>query len=425
MCRSLPLAAWLGVMTMMALRTAAASPAAPAPPAAAPAPSSPAEGGELAELERALSADRAAAPRQEQAEREGDPGPVTRGLARVLQTLNPDLSFIADVALAYFTAEEPLVAGGHDPSQSGFTLQQLELAASAMVDPYFRFDANIVFSQVGVEIEEVYATTLALPLNLQVRAGQFLTRFGRCNATHPHAWAFVDQNLIIGKFFGGEGNRGLGVEASVLLPLPWYVEILASGTDAAGEGTARSFFGAEDLGVEGPLDFQYTAAIKQFFPLADDWSLAWGLSLAAGPNSTGRDNRTEIYGTDLYLKYRPITHGSYTVVSLDAEWMLRRRQVPDGVLQDHGLYASLFWRLARRWGVAARYEYVAGLGDDPLDEDWTDLRQRVSANVTFWPTEFSRLRAQYAYDLPGWLVGSHAAVLALEISVGAHGAHAF
>ena len=56
-----------------------------------------------------------------------------------------------------------------------------------MVDPYFRFDSNLVFSQFGVEIEEAYATTLDLPANLQVRAGQFLTRFGRINATHPHA----------------------------------------------------------------------------------------------------------------------------------------------------------------------------------------------------------------------------------------------
>jgi len=414
----------VGLVSLLLLAAGAeAQPAPSTQPTSAPA-SQPAAADDidLGELKQALAADSEA---QGAPEGQKEDSSVVQTLVRTFQSLNPDISFIADVALAYFTVDDPLMAGGHDPAKTGFTLQQLELAVSAMVDPYFRFDANIVFSQFGVEIEEVYATTLSLPWNLQIRAGQFLTRFGRINATHPHTWAFVDQTLVVGKFFGGEGNRGLGAELSVLLPLPWYVELVGSATDAAGESTARSFFGANDLGVDGPQDWQYTAAVKQFFPLSDNWSLFWGLSLAAGPNSTGRSNRTEIYGTDIYLKYRPITYGSYTIVSLDLEWLLRRRQVPGAVLQDHGLYAYLFWRFARRWAAAARYEYVSGLSGDYLDEAWTELRQRVSANVTFWPTEFSRLRLQYSYDHPGWSDGYHAVMLALEFAVGAHGAHKF
>jgi hypothetical protein len=379
---------------------------------------------DLAELQRAVSADKASADSANKQPGSGEL-PLLSSVAGALQSLNPDISLVADLALAYFTDDEPPVTGGHDPQESGFTLQQLELTVSAAVDTYFRFDANLVFSQYGVEIEEVYATTLALPWNLQLRAGQFLTRFGRINATHPHRWLFVDQALVIGKFFGGEGNRALGAELSVLLPLPWYVELSGSMTDAAGEATARSFFGADDLGVDGPGDFQYTVAAKQFFPLSDNWSLFFGLSAALGPNSTGRDNRSEIIGADLYLKYRPITRGSYTVVSLDVEWLLRRRQVPDDVLQDHGLYAIAFWRFARRWAVAGRYEYVSGVSDDPLDPLWDGLRHRAAANVTFWPTEFSRLRLQYNHDRPGWRDAYHAVMLALEVAVGAHGAHKF
>jgi len=341
------------------------------------------------------------------------------------QSFNPDISFILDAAMAGFTDKAPLMVGGHDPKKNGFNLQQLELYAFAMVDPYFRFDTNLVFSQYGVEIEEAYATTLALPYKLQARMGQFLTRFGRINATHPHSWAFVDQMLVLGKFFGGEGNRGLGAEVSWLTPLPWYLELVASATDAAGESTARSFFGAEDLGVHGLKDVQYTLAAKQFFPLSEDLSLMLGLSAALGPNATGRDNRTDIYGADLYLKYRPITRGSYTVVSLDVEWMTRRRQVPEDVLMDHGMYAYLFWRCAKRWAVAARYEWVSGRAHDPLDPDWVASRHRLSGNVTFWPTEFSRFRLQYSYDRPGWRSAWHAVFLAAEFVVGAHGAHVF
>ena len=252
------------------------------------------------------------------------------------QNMNPAISFIADFAAAYFSEDEHLQTGGHDPVNTGFNLQQLEMSVESDVDVYFKLKSNIVFSLFGVEIEEVYGTTLSLPFNLQLRAGQFLTRFGRINNTHPHTWDFVDQPFIIGKFFGSEGNRGLGTEISYLFPLPWFVELIFSATSADGEATARSFYGSENLGVDTPLDLQFVTALKQFFPLSDNLSLFFGLSYASGPNPTGRDNRTEIYGADLYLKYKPITYASYTVIKLQAEYMMRTRQIPLNRLIDHG-----------------------------------------------------------------------------------------
>src|SRR5688572_18289599 len=199
---------------------------------------------------------------------------VSRAVDAVNDALNLKIAVILDVAAAYFS-DEPLQLGGHDPSRTGFTFQQLELSIGASIDPYFRFDSNIVFSQFGVEVEEAYATSLALPWGLQLRAGQFLTRFGRINASHPHSWQFADQPLIIGKFFGSEGNRGLGGEISWLSPLPWYVELIGSVSDAGGDCCARSYFGGGDLGVRGIDDFLYTLALKQFFPFDDEWSLSF------------------------------------------------------------------------------------------------------------------------------------------------------
>jgi hypothetical protein len=384
---------------------------------------------ELDEIERALAAD--AKDRKAAAGGAGAAAPseggdsALSGVVRTFQSLNPDISLITDVALAIFSVDDPLVLGGHDPERTGFNLQAIELALSASVDPYFRFDANIVFGLDGVEVEEAVATSLALPLNLQVRLGEFLTRYGRANCTHPHAWGFVDRPLVLGKLLGPEGNRGLGLEASVLLPLPWYVEVLGSATGAAGEDTARSFYGKDDLGVKSPADFEVTAAIKQFFPLSDNWSLFVGISYATGPNPSGRDNRTEIFGADLYLKYRPITYGSYTQLSLEAEWLLRRRQVPDDVLSDQGMYASVLYRFAKRWTAGMRYEVVTGVETDPLDPAWTGPRHRATGALTFFPTEFSRLRLQYNYDHPSWSRAFHTVVLAAEFAVGAHGAHKF
>jgi hypothetical protein len=384
---------------------------------------------DLVEIERALAADK-------QAQEASSPAPVAPAAAPASPpgySMNPDISLITDVALAAFSTDEPLQSGAHDPRKNGFNLQQFELSLSKAVDPYFRFDSHLVFSQFGVELEEAYATTLSLPWNLQLRGGQFLTRVGRLNATHPHSWDFVDQPFVIGRLFGGEGNRGLGVEVSYLAPLPWYVELVASLTDAAGEATARSFFGSQDLGVRSPTDLQATTAVKQFFPLSEDLSLAWGLTGVFGPNATGHGNRTDIYATDVYLKYRPITYASHTVVSLQAEWFYRRRQIPGEVLADLGGYAYVVWRFAQRWGVAVRYEHGSAswiragqVGADDLDPFWKAHRHRVSANATFWPTEFSRLRLQGSCDRLGWSNRTNwALMLAAEFVLGAHGAHKF
>jgi hypothetical protein len=387
---------------------------------------------DLADIERALGADAAKPAAQPPATNPSPPSstPAAPAPTGVTFTANPDMALILDAAFAAFSSDEPRQGGGHDPAKNGFNLQQLELALGKAVDPYFRLDAYVVFSQFGVEVEEAYATTLSLPYQLQLRAGQFLTRFGRHNPTHPHAWDFVDQPFVMTRMFGGEGNRGMGVEMSWLTPLPWYAELIGSATDAAGEGTARSFYGADDLGVHGLRDPQYTVALRQFFPLSDDLSLLWGLSGAFGPNPTGYHNRTDITGTDLYLKYRPLASAEQRVLSLQVEALARRRQVPGDRLRDVGGYAQGLFQWTRRWAVGLRYEYGSPVWDsagdvavdDPLDPLWLGHRQRVTAALTFWPTEFSRLRLQGARDATSR--GADQQVYSVVLA-GAHGAHAF
>jgi hypothetical protein len=401
------------------LRPALADPAAPAPPAGS-APSA----ADLAEIQRALGADRAAAPPPP------PPPPAIElpsAARQVIAPLNPSLSLIGDFALAAFSRDTNLQAGGHDPTETGFNLQALEISLGADVDPYFKFVSHLVMTSGGFEIEEAYATTTALPGSLELRAGEFLTRFGRLNATHPHQWDFVDQPFVLSKMLGGDGNRGLGVELSWLSPLPWYLEVVLSETMATGACCARSFYGDEPQPVHGPQDMETMLAIKQFHALSDDWSLATGLSGAIGPDpATPHAIGTTIVGADAYLKYRPITRESFTIVSLQAEAIARRRETPAGPLADEGLYAQLLWRFAQRWTTGARYEIGNGPSGDPLDPAWAGERQRVSADVTFFPTEFSRLRLQGSVDLPAWLpYPIFAGFLAAEFAIGAHGAHSF
>jgi hypothetical protein len=393
---------------------AAASGARAQPVEQAPAPED-----DLGEIEAAIAADTA-----EPAQPTG-PAPAF--------SFNPDISVVTDIALAWFSEESNLQGGGHDPAANGFTLQGVELAIGKAVDPYFRFDAAFAFGAEGFELEEAYATTLDLPHNLQARAGQFLTRFGRINPTHLHAWDFVDQPFMLTRIFGSEGNRAPGFELSWLAPTDWYTEVFASATRASGEGSTRSFLGETDDPIDSPLELQTTIGLRQFYELSHDLSLATGASYAGGPNPSGDRTRTHVAGIDVYLKYRPITEASYTIVALQTEWSVRRRQLGDVRITDVTGYAYLWWRFAQRWATGARYEYGSPAKDgdgmtglDDLDPDWTSGRHRVTAALTFAPTEFSRLRLQGSVDRPGWLDDPiYAGFLNLEVTAGAHGAHKF
>src|SRR5690606_13684872 len=73
-------------------------------------------------------------------------------------SLNPDIALILDVAVAHFSEDENFQTGAHDPTKTGMNLQQFEMSLRAAVDPYLRFDGSLVFSELGVELEEAYGT---------------------------------------------------------------------------------------------------------------------------------------------------------------------------------------------------------------------------------------------------------------------------
>lgn len=356
------------------------------------------------------------------------PDPVPAGPAP--REIGLDLSANAQMALAAFAGDAPPPVGGHDPRRSGFSLQVLELSFGQPVDPYFRLDGHLAVSEHGLEIEEVYATTLALPGRLQLRAGQFLTRFGRANALHGHQRDFVDTPLVVGRFLGAEGNRGVGLEGSVLLPLPWFVELAVATTTAHGAETAPSFLGDRELDVRGPQDLQWTATLEQFWALSPAVGLFGGLSWATGPNPTGPGNRTELYGADLHLKLKP--SGRFSEIVLQGEVVGRRAQVPGDLRVDGGAHAQITWRFRPRWTLAGRWERGSATVDahghvvaHPASPEWTAPRDRVAAALTLQPTEFSRVRLQVARDAPGWRDPSHAAFLQLSFGAGSHGAHTY
>jgi hypothetical protein len=76
--------------------------------------------------------------------------------------------------------------------------------------------------------------------------------------------------------------------------------------------------------------------------------------------------------------------------------------------------------------MGARYGYVSGSEGDDLIPEADEDRHRVSGQVTYRPSHFSRLRMQGSMDQPLYRdepiwVG----MLAVEFLVGAHAAHSY
>ncbi len=364
-----------------------------------------------------------------------------------------DVSFNALLDAGWSTAAEPaeqLQLGDHDPQKRGFSIPNTELALSGAVDPYFKGFANIILkldehNETEVELEEAFLQSTSLPGNLQLKAGQFLAAYGRHNTQHPHQWAFADSPIILTRTLGPEALRNPGAQVSWLAPTPFFTEASLGVLDGAG-GTAFSFRNlGEDDSVHGrattdrPLhgagDLLYVPRLATAFDLTEQQTLLAGVSAAFGPNDTGASRRTEIYGADLYWKYRPArAQGGFPFVSWQTEVLAQNFDagadadagLPAETLRDWGVYSQVLWGFQRRWVAGLRGEYANG-GNGAYDayDVYRGERVRVSPNLTFYPSDFSKIRLQYNYDDGERFGTEHSVWMQLEILLGAHGAHQF
>jgi hypothetical protein len=375
-----------------------------------------------------------------------------------------DVSLDVSTAAGGSTATDPqiaeLQAGDHDPKRRGFTLQQAEVSLFGAVDPYFNAEAHIVFKEDGVELEEAYGTTTQLPDQLQLKAGYYLTEFGRTNPQHPHQWPWLDQPVVNSRLLGPDGNRGVGARLSWLTPLPWFSEVFA-GVQNPDDPTEFSFAGG-DVDATGQLvaiggrpgfahptrsmaDLLYALRWVNNWELPEQVMLQIGASGAFGPNATGPEGRTALAGADLLVKWRERQRGIPNLM-WQTEVIARRYHADDAVdpvstaaipaatLKDWGFYTEALVGFDPRWAGGLRFDYATGSGDsyeigtgavsrgtDPTRDD----RWRLSPLVTFNATEFSKIRMQYDYDHAEFLPkhDAQSVWIGLELLIGAHPAH--
>ena len=361
---------------------------------------------------------------------------------------------------------------GHGGLTRGFNLRESEITFTGNVDPYFDAWFTAALREDGVEIEEAWVRTQSLPAGIQLKAGRFLSAIGYHNEKHLHSWHFVDQNLAYRSLLGDHGLRGNGVQLSWLAPTTSFLElgvealqgeelerfgarINAEETAQAIEAESGGTFSpeAEDLGLDNKAGPKLGMAWVRFGPnLGPRRGLQLGLSLAHHRDSQGfhEENGPDFFVTrgdsDLYglqAVYKHFPTGDYGVGgwTLAAEYFRAESEqqavfhtdsaeLGTTVKQQQGAgYLEALYGFAPRWQLGLRHA-ATGFGAEireGTERNDLDVSRRNSLALTFFPTEFSKLRLQYSHnDLrDGKDEAFDQLLLQYNLSLGAHGAHSF
>jgi len=338
------------------------------------------------------------------------------------------------------------------PPRRGFSLGESELFMTGNIDPYFR--GQLVASltpEDQLEVEEAFFQTLALGKGYTLKGGRFLSGIGYLNEIHQHAWDFQDAPLPYKAFLGGRLNDD-GVQLKWVAPTETLVEL-------GGEvGRGRSFPGSDkekngagawglfghmggDVGAStawrAGLSYYRSAPANRSFPDLD----ATGSEVTQAFSGTSK-----LWVADAVLKWAPNGNATVHNFKLQGEYFRRNE---DGRLASNGnvgpfdsrqsgWYAQSVYQFMPQWRVGYRYDRlnhgtvsnalvgVAGLtpADFPLLMSHHNPT-RNTVMVDWSPTEFSRIRLQFAADKSRMGTTDNQVLLQYLYSLGAHGAHQF
>lgn len=324
----------------------------------------------------------------------------------------------------------------------GITLGETEINFTASVDDKFtaRLTVPVVIEdgEAGVELEEAWVETTALPGGLALLIGQHKANIGYLNTQHSHTWDFVDQPLPYKAFLGGQYSD-TGVAARWLAPTDFYLELsgeINRGSAYPAGGDARNGFGA----------YAFHAKTGGDIGFSNSW-LA-GVSYLSGKSDereSGDEDEPLLFTgtTDLMMaefvwKWAPNGNNrqrnfkfmaEYLWSNSDGDYTLTDGQVLPYNVNQQGWYLQAIYQPLPRWRIGLRWDQLNS--DNPGNDfnntqlmPMSDDPYRYSIMGDWSNSEFSRLRLQYIYDRSG-LLNDNQIGLQYIFSIGAHGGHTF
>src|SRR5204863_5529050 len=158
------------------------------------------------------------------------------------------------------------------------------------------------------------------------------------------------------------------------------------------EGTAQLFRGdSEGLFVANRRnDVSVVGHLRGYGDINESTNLEVGGSYARGHNELGSNFLTNLYGADISLRWKPLRRAIYHSLLARSEFFLSRKDLLGFQQRSFGTYSMAEYRVNRRWTVRGRYDYSGR-------PDTAGVDRGASGLVTYWPSEFSQVRAQYRF----------------------------
>ena len=342
------------------------------------------------------------------------------------------------------------------PGERSFNLGESELTLSASVDPYFAATLIAAITpEDEIEVEEAFFRTLALPSGLTAKGGRFFSGFGYLNEVHSHAWDFIDQPLVYQALFANQMAQD-GMQVKWLAPTDLFVELGAeSGNGGAFPGTRRDRNNLNGttlfahLGGDLGESTSWRAGGSWIDLDAEDRSYE-DADESGTPVFNAFTGSSRTWALDAVLKWRPYGDVSRRELKLQGEYFERKEKGQlafdtEGLgLSDvyrsrqSGWYVQAVYQFQPRWRAGARYDSLdsgtpriglvdsAALSPESFPALLTGDPERVSLMLDWSPSEFSRVRAQYAWD-QARDDGEHDRQFRLQYiyGIGAHAAHKY
>jgi hypothetical protein len=310
-----------------------------------------------------------------------------------------------------------------------------------------------------LEVEEAFVQTLSLGQGLTIKGGRFLSGIGYQNEIHQHAWDFQDAPLAYKAFLGGRLIDD-GVQVKWVAPTDLLIELGAEvgrgltfpGSDRNKNGAgAWTLFGhiGGDIGVSSAwragLSYYRTSPENRGFEDIDT---------LGNPVTQAFTGTSKLWIGDFVWKWAPNGNATVNNFKLQGEYF---RRTEDGQLsyndngaqfgaladafntRQSGWYLQGVYQFMPRWRAGYRYDRLNmgtvnnaivanGLGPTPADFPLLMTAHNPTRNTLMldWsPTEFSRIRLQFASDKSRVNATDNQVMLQYIYSLGAHGAHRF
>ena len=170
--------------------------------------------------------------------------------------------------------------------------------------------------------------------------------------------------------------------------------------------------GDNDALFENGNEISYLGHFQSFWDLSASSYLQLGATGVYGGNDD-ESLRSRLLALDLSFRWTPPGRALYQDLQLKSEWYWVEKDVAETELTANGGYVQANYRLNRQWIVGARADYVNGFGSGP------EIFQ-IAPSITWWQSEWVRLRLQYNYLKPQGAGGNHTLLLQAFWAVGPH-----